>query len=290
MTRDHSGDVSDGQSEDTASRRAYLLGLVSAAFAFGGVKLVLDGGAFASEPQSREVSLDVAEDQSNAVVGVAVSSPVGRNPKDPLVTLENNTLSSATATVSLDDPADGTLYGPEGDTGASVTFPLPFGESESVEIRSAVDDGEKIAFTIAVRSSEFTFEAQRETTAVKRAVRITALDQFVSNPDQNSWSVGGLRIRDNDADDDLREVEYEIADSDGTVRATRTDTATGGEYRVDSLAIHPDDSAYDVRSGHPYTLHVRALDADGNYAQISRTASSSDDSVSGDSSTAVSSE
>jgi hypothetical protein len=261
---------------------------VSAACAFGVVKIALGSGLSESESQPRDVDLDVAADQSNAVVGIEVSSPVGQNPRDLLVTVENNTLSSATATISLDDPADGTLFGPGRDTGSSVTFSLPLGASESVEIRSAVNGREKLPFTIAVRSPEFTFEAQRKTTAVRRAVRITSLAQFVSTPEQNSWSVGGLRIRDNDADDDLREVEYEIADSDGTVRATRTDTATGGAHRVDSLMIDPDDPAYDVQSGHPYTLSVRALDADGNYAQTSRTASSADDSAGGESSTAAS--
>lgn len=69
-------------------------------------------------------SISVADDQSNAYVGLEVYSPVQKNSQDPLVTVDNNTATDFTATLSLDNCNDGTLYGPQGDTGCSVQFPL----------------------------------------------------------------------------------------------------------------------------------------------------------------------
>lgn len=89
---------------------------------------------------------------------------------------------------------------------------------------------------------------------------------------QNNWSIGQVHIQDGDKDDDLDRVEYEITDESGTVRATRTDAASGGRFKAKNIRIDPDDTSYDLVKNETYTLTVTGYDIDGNFAIETRDA------------------
>jgi hypothetical protein len=149
------------------------------------------------------------------------------------------------------------------------------GASRSVEIEASVKDT-TIPFTITGSSSEFAFEATRETTAVSGntagAIKFQKLEGFSANSTDDDWTIRDIDIRDNDGDDDLDRVEFEIEDSSGTVRATRTDAcgcSKRSKYAPNgnpSVRIATDNSSYSVTGDETYKLTVSAYDVDGNSA------------------------
>jgi hypothetical protein len=248
-------------------RRSVLAGLGSVLVA-GGAASSFGSGAFTSTVVSRTTNVSVVSDK-DAFVGLEVYTPVKKNEREPLVTIANNTVGDASVTVSLTDCTQGTLYDSEGNSACSVTFPIVADGSSTVEIEAA--ETGTIPFDIEVDSEGFSLQATRETEAesgnVKGAVRIKYVDKFKANAQgsNDDWSIKEVKVADEDGDADLASVEYEITDSDGTIRATRTDSASGAEYKVKNVTIQPDDSSYQLQTGEQYTLTVTAYDEDGNY-------------------------
>lgn len=249
------------------SRRAVLAGLGTSLVGVGGASLLYESGAFSSAEAQRGVNVSTTSDSSKALVGLDVFSPVQKNQQDPLVTVTNNTNLDLDFTVSLQDCSDGTLYDPQGDSGCSVTFPLSDGSSGTVDIEAAVTG--TIPFDVDVDSSAFDFHATRttegETGNVTGAVQIKKVQGFSANLTTNDWTIDQVHVQDGDGDNDLDRVEYEITDSGGNTRATRTDNATGKQYKEQNITIQPDDSTYLIQPGEQYTLTVTAYDVDGNF-------------------------
>lgn len=121
--------------------------------------------AFSTLSAPRGTNVSVAGDESNAVVGLDVNSPVKKNSRENLVTVVNNADDDLTVTVSLNDCNQGTLYGPDGGSGCTVTFPVVVGDARTVDIEATVKDA-TVAFDITASSSNFSLEATRETEAV----------------------------------------------------------------------------------------------------------------------------
>lgn len=254
------------------TRRRLLVGagtvLVGAGAASG-----FETVAFSSATAPRSTNVSVADDP-DAIVGLLVADSVKRNSRDQLVDIENGTDHTVDFTVSLDDCTQGTLYGPNG-SGCSVGLTLSPGASQSVDIEASVKDT-TIPFTIVGSSAEFDFEATRETTAVagnaSGPIQFKKLQGFSANSSSDDWTISNIDIRDDDGDSDLDRIEFEIEDSSGTVRATRTDSCGcdgGSKYSPTgnpAVTITPDDSSYAVSSGETYKLTVTASDADGNVA------------------------
>lgn len=247
-------------------RRSVLAGVGSGLIGVGVISELVDTGAFSSLRGSRGVNTSLA-DESNALVGLDVYSPVQKNSQDPLVKVTNNTGTNTTITVSLSDCTQGTLYDPQGDSGCSVTFTLLSGNSGSVDI--VASETGTIPFDVDVDSSELAFQASRATEAetgnISGAVTVDKVKKFSANPSENDWSIGQVRVSDGDGDNDLDRVEYEITDSNGTVRATRTDAASGKKYQEKNINIDPDSMSYSVAPNEQYTLTVTGYDADGNF-------------------------
>lgn len=238
-----------------------------------GAASAFDTVAFSSASAPRATNVSVTDDP-DAIVGLLVADSVKRNSQELLVDIENATGHQVDFTVSLDICSQGTLYGPDG-SGCSVGVTLSPGASQDIDIEASVKDT-TIPFTITGTSTEFEFEATRETTAVSGntsgAIQINKVHKFEANTGDN-WTIQQVDIEDADGDSDLDRIEFEIEDSSGTVRATRTDTcgcAAGSEYNVKNLSIAPDDSSYSVTGGEPYKLTVTAYDADGNFAFATR--------------------
>lgn len=144
------------------SRRKVLTVIGSGITAIGATSLLTESSAFTSLTASRPTSISVAGDESNALVGLNVSSPVKKKNQEELVVIQNNTGETIDVTVSLDDCSQGTLFDLDG-SGCSVNLTIEPGISKSVDIEADVAD--TIPFTISATSSGFSFETTRETTA-----------------------------------------------------------------------------------------------------------------------------
>lgn len=254
------------------SRRRVLLGLGGGLTGIGGLLISTETLAFSSASAPRATNVTTAADDS-AIVGLLVSDSVQMNDQEPLVDVTNNVGEAADITVTLDTCSDGTLYGPDGGSGCSVTFPIGDGNSRTVQIEAAVKD-QTIPFDLTATATKFQFEGTRETDAVSGnksgAVSISRLTGFAADTDQDEWTIDQVMVEDNDGDDDLDRVEYEIKDDGGTVRATRTDSCGcngGSKYQPNgnpAVTIEPDDSGYSIPSDETFTLTVRGYDTDGN--------------------------
>lgn len=174
----------------------------------------------------------------------------------------NNPKSGVTVYFST---ADGTLASDSATTNsegrASVQFdPNTTGETTVTATMNGADGG--------LNTTRFSIFAANN----PDAITINAVEGFQKKAGPDEWSVSRVEIRDSDGDDDLERVEYEITDSAGTVRATRTDAASGRQYLERDVTISPDDPNYDVRGEKTYTLTVTAYDSDGNVVSAIRTA------------------
>ena len=196
------------------TRRA-ALGLIA-----GGVLLgVGTSGAFDQVEARRPFG--IAVDNTTALVGIVDRGPVKKNAREPMVTITNNTAETATYTITLDSCGDGTLYDPNGSSGCTVVFSLAAGNSGTVDL-DATTTG-TIGYSIGVDSTDVGVDTTGSVTAeagnVAGAIRIQKplQDQdFTAAPPQgnqgNVFEVKQVDVRDNDSDDDLVEVAYEVRD------------------------------------------------------------------------------
>jgi hypothetical protein len=255
-------------SSRSSSRRGFLLK------AAGAVTVVVGGGISVVETQSftvlegeRGSNFAVASD-GDGVVGIVGQGDVQKNTREVMVKLTNNSPEELTITLELETHSDGTLYDNEGGSGSAVTFTLLPGNSQYVDISATIEG--TIPYSVSATSSDLTFETTRTVESVggnaNDAVRVSKVQNFQVNAGaQNNWTVDQIQVEDRDGDDDLDRVEYEIVDSDGNVRATRTDASPGAQYQESGLTIEPDDPSYDIVVGEAYTLTVTGYDVDGNF-------------------------
>jgi|GEM_PF-5156676 len=245
--------------------------------ALGGTGLVGLGAnsmwtaAFSSVRATRSSVINTTAD-SDAYAGLNVFSPVTSGKRELLVEVANNLGDDANVTVALKDGTQGTLYGPEGSEGSSVTFPLLNGSAKFVEIQPS-QGGVTIPFTIELTTPGATVRATRETYAengnAKGAVSVKKIQSFAASSAQNEWTIKQVQAQANDYQ--LDRVEYEIRDADGILVGSVTHAASGGKYQRKRIAISPDDGN-EVRNGETYTLRVTGYDTQDNYDSATRSA------------------
>jgi len=255
------------------SRRATLLKVGSAAALATGVAAgVTETGAYTSVRGDRGVNVSVA-DGTGGLVGIAPRGPVKKNSEDPMVELSNNTDQSITVTVTLADCTAGELYYNGVASGCSASVTIDAGNSQSIDIEASATG--TIGFSVDVDGPGLSLAADRsvESRAGNKpgAVRIQkpAKDSDFNARDKKDEWTAKVDVRDNDSDDDLDRVEFEITEgnSGGTVVASRTDSnIPGNRYKPNKVTLTPDDPAYSIQSGQLYALTVRGYDVDGNVA------------------------
>jgi len=225
--------------------------------------------AFSSVRATRSSVINTTAD-GDAYAGLNVYSPVASGKQELVVEIANNLGSDAQATVALEDGTQGTLYGPEGGQGDSVTFPLLNDSAKFVEIQAS-QGGVTIPFTIELDAVDTTVRATRETYAengnAKGEVRVKKIQNFDARPRQNEWTIKQVQVQANT--NPLDRVEYEIRDADGTLVASTTHAASGNKYQRKNLSISPD-AGYGVQSGETYTLQVTGYDTQGNFDSATR--------------------
>lgn len=112
--------------------RLAVVGLV----AFFLVGALVPSGAVSLTDVPRAGSFGVAGD-AGAELGLSVADCVEKNAVDPLVAVTNGLQSAVTVTVTLDDPAIGTLFAGNA-SGSSVSVDLPVGGSDTVFVEATV--------------------------------------------------------------------------------------------------------------------------------------------------------
>jgi hypothetical protein len=259
------------------SRRTFLL--KAGVLGVGAVSLgqyVQSTGAFDLVTASRGVDVSVASG-GDGIVGIVGQGDVQKNKREAMAKFTNNSPETVAITVTLDNPGDGALYDNEGGSGSSVTFSLPSGNIQYVDINA--DTQGVVPYSVSVTSAILSLNTTGSVEAVggnaNDFVRIFNLQDFQANSGaQNNWTLGEIQIEDRDGDDDLDRVEYEIIDTTGALRASRTTQISGGQYQNQDLTFSPDDSSYDLPEGEEYTLTATGYDVDGNSSSDTVTATS----------------
>ena len=253
------------------SRRAALVLLGG-----GGLLGITAAGAYDQVELRRAFGIGVSND--GALVGIVDQGPVKRNSRDPMVELTNNTAGSVSYTLTLNDCSDGTLYDNGGGSGCSVTVTLSAGNSTIIDIQASATGA--ISYAIEADGGSFsvtttsTVEAQSGNVVGAIRIQKPSRDQEFTavTPRGNGGNVFEVRsvdVRDDDGDDDLVEVAYEVREggANGTIVGSKTVTlAPTGRYNPSgnpSEEIVPN-AGYTIQSGQQYTLTVTGTDADGN--------------------------
>jgi hypothetical protein len=262
---------SRGRGETRYTRRA-AIGLIA-----GGVLLGVDTSGAFDQIETRR-PFGIAVDNATALVGIADLGPVKKNSQDPMVTITNNTADTVSYTVTLDNCPAGTLFGPNGAIGCTVTFSLAGGNSGTVDLTASATG--EIDYTVNATSPVLSIQTTGSVTAkagnVAGAIRIqkpVRNQEFTASPPQgnqgNVFEIKSVDIRDDDGDDDLVEVACEIQEggSGGTVVGEKTVTfPPSNRYNPNGNPAETVDPTpgYTIQGGQLYTLTVTGTDADGN--------------------------
>lgn len=265
------------------TRREALAGIVFAGSTVVLANRLVDTDAFTNALADRETTVQIGDD-STSVVGLLVSDPVKRNQQELLVQITNNASETITTTVSLGACADGTLFGPDGGFGCTVTFDVLPGQTRDVDIDSAVAGGTVVPFTIAGEQAAtgFSFSIPRQTTVETGnnpgAVSIDKLRGFAKNAATDEWTIDRIDVSSNNAD--LDRIEIRVAElSTGTIvsslditNITGTKYSEKGQGNQPAFVLQPDTTGYTVQNGITYELRVTAFDVLGNFASDTRQA------------------
>jgi hypothetical protein len=239
---------------------------------------ITSAGAFDQVEGNRGLDISVANE--TALIGIIDQGPVKKNSRDPMVEFINNTSELISLTVSLANCADGQIYDNAGGSGCSIAVTLASGNAGLIDI-NAVTAG-TISYDISAVGDNFavdtTSSVEAESGTIAGAIRIqkpTKDQDFTAVPPQgnqgNMFEVKGVDIRDDDGDDDLISVVYEIREggSGGTIIGDKMVTfPPTSRYKPNgnpAEEINPD-GGYTIQSGQLYTMTVTGTDADDNFA------------------------
>jgi hypothetical protein len=95
---------------------------------------------------------------------------------------------------------------------------------------------------------------------------------FTASVSNGQFEIDSVDVRDNDGDDDLVEVYYEVHEGDlaGTVVGTRTETfSQTGKYAPSGTQVVQPDGSYSLKNDQLYTLVVQGTDVDENSSSTS---------------------
>lgn len=259
------------------SRRALLGSLATGVAGLGIGHGVLQSSSYTSASAGRDSVVQVAGDTDGALLALLVADTVQRKQQSLLCEITNNAGETLAIDVSLDDPAQGTLTGPNG-AGSTVSLTLDPGTDGSVDFTSNEKNGTVVPFSIVHSSTDLSFDIDRQTTVESGnnsgAVAVDKVQQFDSDAAADEWTVKRLKATSTDYDLDTVELTVE-EQSTGDVVSTKTyDTVTTTKFdkKNPGPTLQSDSSSYDVQSTETYVLTVTATDTDGNFDRATRTA------------------
>lgn len=148
------------------------------------------------------------------------------------------------------------------------TYDLPAGEKYTLTVTGYDVDGNSGSETVTATSTGSGSPSGGGCTIGSNnnpsALQFSNLQGFAAKQGPDRWDIKQVGVQDSDGDKDLNQLKFEITDSGGTVRATRSTSVSGQQYQEQNLKIDPDDPSYDVPKGETYTLTVTVCDVDGN--------------------------
>jgi hypothetical protein len=257
------------------SRRGFLKTAAGATIVLGAAAGILSTKAFSTVGVPRGVDIGVASPE-NALLGIDARGPVKKNSREPMVQLTNNTDNTLSITVTLDDCSDGTIYDNAGGSGCSVTFSLASGNTDFVDIQASFVG--TIPFSVSASSAGFDISTSSSVEAqpgnVPGAVLIQLPNKnqdFSAQVSSNLFEVSKVDIRDDDGDNDLDLIEFRVREgsSAGTViGAYDVTNPPGDRYNPTgnpAVTFSPN-AGYSIKSNTTYSLTIKGLDADGNWA------------------------
>lgn len=258
------------------SRRALLGTLATGVAGLGIGSSVLRSSSYTSGSASRDSVVQVAGDTDGALLGLLVADTVRRKQQSLLCEITNNAGRTLAIDVSLDDPTQGTLTGPNG-SGSTVSLTLADGGTDSVDLTSDEQNGTVVPFSITHSGTDLSFDIGRQTTVESGnntgEVTIDKINQFRKDAGADEWTIKTLEASSTNYDLDTVELTVE-EDSTGDVVATKTyDSISGTQFskkgtgKNPAITLQPDSSSYDVRPNDIYVLTVTATDTDGNFAR-----------------------
>lgn len=208
-----------------ASRRSVLAGMGTVLVGSGAVSS-FETDAFDVALANRTSNVSVVDDDS-AYVGLFVSDTVQRNQQELLAEITNNTDETLDITVELNDPTQGTIYGPDG-SGDSVSLTLDPGVVGSVDIEATVS--ETVHFTVTATAPGVGFEIVRSTEAVSGNTDAPTADAGgpYSVDEGNDVELDGTGSSGN-----IQSYSWNIVDGPGSLTDADTSTPTYHAPSVD---------------------------------------------------------
>lgn len=252
------------------TRRA-ALGLIGA----GSMLSVSQTRSFSQFVAGRGANVSIADDPSNALVGIVDHGPVKKNSREAMAEFVDNASDTMTITVSLDTLSDGTLYDNEGESGSSVTFTVEPGNSQFVDIEAAVTG--TISYSVSVSSPSLSIQTtgsvESEAGNVVGAVQVhkPSKDQaFTAHTGRQRFEVKSVDVRDEELPNNLDRIEFRVKEggSGGSVVGS-LDVTDPPPDRYDpngnpAVTIQPD-SGYQIVQSTTYQLTIKGFDAEGNF-------------------------
>jgi hypothetical protein len=233
-----------------------------------GVGTALHGAtAFTGGTVPRNSTVNVAPDGS-AILGLSIADSVQRKTQTLLAELTNNGTESYTLTISLDDPTQGTLYGPNG-SGDSVTLTLDPGTTGSIDVETDEQKGTTIPFTISRSAPDFSFSIDRATRVKGGFEEPVALELSGSVSSPGKGNSGKFRFTlENTGDVDVELLEIGIVETTNpmadfvTGNGSLYDRDSGTEYVTDRISIDSSTSGSTLRAMDPSPVLDYQTDGD----------------------------
>lgn len=275
---------SRGPGSSGVRRRAVLGTLATGVAGLGIGHGVVTSSSYTSGSAGRGSQADIAGDTNGALLELLVADSVQKNQQSLLCEITNNAGETLAIDVSLDDPSQGTLTGPNG-SGSTVSLTLSDGGTGSVDLTSGEPDGTVVPFSILHSGTDFSFDIARQTTVksgnTSGEVSIDKINKFRADAAADEWTIKTLEASSTNYDLDTVELTVE-EQSTGDVVSTKTyDSSSsymsGTEFSAQgtgsnpAITLQPDSSSYDIQSGDTYVLTVTATDTNGNFAQDTST-------------------
>lgn len=268
---------SRGPGSSGVSRRTLLGTLATGVAGLGIGHSVVTSSSYTSASAGRDSVVQIAGDTNGALLGLLVSDTVRRKQQSLLCEITNNAGQTLAIDVSLDDPSQGTLTGPNG-SGSTVSLTLSDGGTGSVDLTSNEKKGTVVPFSILHSGPDFSFDIDRQTTVESGnnsgPVTVDKVQQFASDATADEWTIKRLKATTDNYDLDTVELTVE-EQSTGDVVSTKTYdniNDTKFEKKNPGPTLQPDSPSYDVQANETYVLTVTATDTDGNFDRATRTA------------------
>jgi len=221
--------------------------------------------------QGQTTAADEWKIDSVALVGLAVEDRVADLNQDPVAEFTYSPASPTTAdtvtfnAANTDDP-DGSIVsydwdftsdGTDDASGRTATYSYGSTGTYTATLRVTDDGGDTNTTTRTISVSGATNDPT--------AIQFSNFQGFTADSVADEFTLDQIQVQDNDGDNDLDRIEYEVTDSNGNIVATQTVNNIGPAQYQPSGTPAVTLTGSSVQEGETYTLTGTAYDSDGNF-------------------------